>query len=59
MRFQENENLQFLKNEFSYYIKDPFIDDFILNNEFLKFWPLMAFFGLHWPFWSWMIFFKN
>ena len=41
----------------------PFIDDFALNiheiNDFLKFWPLMAFFGLHWPFWSfwpWMNF---
>ena len=32
----------------------PFIDDFTLNidktNDFLKFCPLMAFFGLHWPF---------
>ena len=41
----------------------PFIDDFALNiheiNDFLKFWPLMAFFGIHWPFWSfwpWMNF---
>ena len=41
----------------------PFIDDFTLNidkiNGFLKFWPLMTFFGLHWPFWPlwpWMIF---
>ena len=41
----------------------PFIDDFTLNidkiNGFLKFWPLMTFFGLHWPFWPlwpWMNF---
>jgi hypothetical protein len=37
----ENENFHFMKN-------------FTLNideiNDFLKFWPLMAFFGLHWPF---------
>ena len=44
-------------------IKFPFIDDFALNiheiNVFLMFWSLMAFFGLHWPFWSfwpWMNF---
>ena len=34
-------------------IKFPFIDDFVLNiheiNDFLKFWPLMAFIGLYWP----------
>ena len=43
-----------------------FIDDFTLNideiNDFLKFWPLMTFFGLHWPFWPlwpWMIFFSS
>ena len=41
----------------------PFIDDFTLIideiNDFWKFWPLMTFFGLHWPFWPlwpWMIF---
>ena len=41
----------------------PFIDDFTLNidkiNGFLKFWPLMTFFGLYWPFWPlwpWMNF---
>ena len=32
----------------------PFIDVFTLNfdefNDFLKFWPLVAFFGLHWAF---------
>ena len=44
-------------------ISFPFIDNFTLNidkiNGFLKFWPLMTFFGLHWPFWPlwpWMIF---
>ena len=44
-------------------IKFPFIDDFTLNiheiHDFLMFWSLMAFFGLHWPFWSfwpWMNF---
>ena len=41
----------------------PFIDDFTLIideiNDFWKFWPLMTFFGLHWPLWPlwpWMIF---
>ena len=41
----------------------PFIDDFTLIideiNDFWKFWPLMTFFGLHWPFWPlwpWTIF---
>ena len=33
----------------------PFIHDFTWNideiNKFLKVWPLMAFFGLHWPIW--------
>ena len=44
-------------------ISFPFIDNFTLNidkiNGFLKFWPLMTFFGLFWPFWPlwpWMNF---
>ena len=43
----------FLKT--SFFSTLPFIDDFTLNidesNDSLKFWPLEAFFGLHWPFW--------
>ena len=43
----------FLKTSF-FRITLTFIDDFTLNideiNDFLKVWPLMAFFGLHWPF---------
>ena len=41
-------------------IEFPFIHDFTWNideiNDFLKVWPLMAFFGLHWPLWPWMNF---
>ena len=44
-------------------IEFPFIHDFTWNidenNDFFKVWPLMAFFGLHWPFWPlwpWMNF---
>ena len=51
------------EKQLSLSIAFPFIDDFTLNidkiNGFLKFWPLMTFFGLHWPFWPlwpWMNF---
>ena len=52
----------FLKTHF-FSIILTFIDDFTLIideiNDFWKFWPLMTFFGLHWPLWPlwpWMIF---
>ena len=44
-------------------IKLTFIDDYTMNiddiKDFLKLWTLLAFFGLHWPFWPlwpWMNF---
>ena len=58
-----NWNFQFLKNNFFLVLHSHLLMILSLNideiNDFLKFWPWMTFFGLHWPFWylwPWMIF---
>ena len=59
----ENENFQFLKNNFflllHFHLLMILHTILLKSMIFLKFWPLMTFFGLHWPFWPlwpWMIF---
>ena len=50
----ENEDFNFLKTHFSGIIF-TFVDDFTLDSDNtqrkLKFWGMLAFVGLHWPFW--------